>query len=40
MIKESDEYIDWETAKLFFSRRGRPLDWNIDLINKKKALRE
>ena len=40
MIKEGDEYIDWESAKCFFSRRGRPLDWNEALIKEKKALRQ
>jgi hypothetical protein len=27
-------------VKTYFSRRGRPLDWDFDLIQKKKELRE
>jgi hypothetical protein len=37
--KESDEYGTWENIKTYFSRRGRPLDWDFDLIQKKKELR-
>jgi hypothetical protein len=37
--KESDEYGTWENIKTYLSRRGRPLDWDFDLIQKKKELR-
>lgn len=37
--KECDEYGTWEMVKTYFSRRGRPLDWDYDLIQKKKELR-
>jgi hypothetical protein len=40
MTKECDEYATWDLLKTYFSRRGRPLDWDFDLIQKKKELRQ
>ena len=37
--KEGDEYGTWENMKTYLSRRGRPLEWDFDLIQKKKELR-
>lgn len=40
MAKECDEYATWDTLKTYLSRRGRPLDWDYDLIQKKKHIRD
>ena len=37
--KECEEYTDWESLKSFFSRRGRPIGWDQDLIDVKRELR-
>lgn len=40
MMNQTDEYGCWNEIKLFFSRRGRPLDWDINQLNLKKSVRE
>lgn len=36
MMKECDEYSTWDIIKSYFSRRGRPLDWDYQLIKQKR----
>ena len=36
---ETDEYEDWETLRMFFSRRGRPVGWDAKKLKAKKELR-
>lgn len=40
MTRECDQYATWDVLKTYFSRRGRPLDWDLELINKKKQVRQ
>jgi hypothetical protein len=39
MMKECDEYSTWDIIKAYFSRRGRPLDWDYELIKQKREIR-
>lgn len=39
MMRECDEFATWEQLKSYFSRRGRPMDWDFQLIEQKKQLR-
>ena len=40
MTKECDQYATWDILKTYFTRRGRPLDWDFELIQKKKEIRQ
>lgn len=40
MHVETDEYACWNDLKQYFSRRGRPVDWDLNQINLRKELRQ
>lgn len=40
MQAETDEYGTWGDLRGFFSRRGRPLEWDYELIKQKKEIRQ
>lgn len=40
MYLETDEYACWNELRQYFSRRGRPIDWNLTEINLRKEIRQ